>query len=176
MSFFKVKHVSLLFMGFQTRFQTFIGEFDCDVIKLILLIIFLDKILSESYLYSLFVLLDFWILAICVCLIFCYFQIFPDNFARREISMLTVHCRNQKEYGCTWLGPLKELPVSNQLFCNIYIRVNEFYLNFQRNQIISNVYCLLLALKRVPLLTLFWMGFLMYVKGMGRGKITPPPV
>jgi len=37
-------------------------------------------------------------------------MIFPDNFARREISMLTVHCRNQKEYGCTWLGPLKELP------------------------------------------------------------------
>ena len=24
-------------------------------------------------------------------------------------------------------------------------------------------------------LTLFWMGFLMYVKGMGRGKIPPPP-
>lgn len=36
-------------------------------------------------------------------------QIYPDNFARREILSLTVHCHNSREFGCQWMGPLKVL-------------------------------------------------------------------
>lgn len=38
-------------------------------------------------------------------------QIYPDNFAKREILQLTVHCRNFKTHGCEWLGTLKDLKV-----------------------------------------------------------------
>lgn len=44
------------------------------------------------------------------------FQIYPDNFARREISCFMVRCRNYESYGCQWTGPLKSLKVSQFLF------------------------------------------------------------
>ena len=37
-------------------------------------------------------------------------QIFPDNFMRREIMQLVVHCL-YVETGCTWKGEVKDLEV-----------------------------------------------------------------
>ncbi|XP_066911274.1 TNF receptor-associated factor 6-like isoform X2 [Clytia hemisphaerica] len=36
-------------------------------------------------------------------------QIFPDNFARREILSLSVRCRNFKQYGCKWHQELRAI-------------------------------------------------------------------
>lgn len=36
-------------------------------------------------------------------------QIYPDNFAKREILLLQVRCRNFNLYNCSWLGSLKDL-------------------------------------------------------------------
>ena len=38
-------------------------------------------------------------------------QIFPDNFAKREILNYSVHCKNFQSRGCEWLGPLSKLQV-----------------------------------------------------------------
>ncbi|KAL9955416.1 hypothetical protein ACROYT_G036739 [Oculina patagonica] len=36
-------------------------------------------------------------------------QIYPDNFAKREMMAFEVFCRTTKQHGCTWKGPLHKL-------------------------------------------------------------------
>lgn len=43
-------------------------------------------------------------------------QLFPDNFAKREIQNFQVKCPRSKE-GCTTVEILKQLPVSRDSFC-----------------------------------------------------------
>ena len=52
-------------------------------------------------------------------------QLYPDNFAKREMMLFTVACRNKKLKGCDWKGPLGNIQVkvlfcSRQIFYRIY--------------------------------------------------------
>ena len=40
-----------------------------------------------------------------------YVQLYPDNFAKREMLDQDVLCRMKKQYGCTWKGKLGKLEV-----------------------------------------------------------------
>ena len=40
------------------------------------------------------------------------FQLYPDNFAKREMMAFTVACRNKKAKGCDWKGALGDIEVN----------------------------------------------------------------
>ena len=52
---------------------------------------------------------------------FCVCQVFPDNFMKREVLALKVHCP-QKNEGCNWKGEVRELEVSIRVYtCDLYV-------------------------------------------------------
>ena len=50
---------------------------------------------------------------------FCYFefQLYPDNFAKREMMGFTVTCHLKKSKGCDWKGALEKLQVFQGMKC-----------------------------------------------------------
>ena len=42
-------------------------------------------------------------------------KVFPDNFMKREVLALKIHCP-QKNEGCNWKGEVRELEVNMMTF------------------------------------------------------------
>ena len=57
---------------------------------------------------------------------FCYFefQLYPDNFAKREMMTFTVACQLKKSKGCDWKGALEKLQVFQDMKCYFSIGVD----------------------------------------------------